>query len=148
MSSTAQTNSSAPILTSFSLSFAGARRVHLALFFSTGWRTPGPSDDSGRGDRREKWVSMVRALVPLVQVTPGHWECEVPLAPGSHEYLFLVDGEWVLDPTAREHCRDGDGEHNCVRTVERILPSEIFQPAPRAKAARRQIADLRKSVAA
>lgn len=141
-------NSTAPISTLFALSSAGARQVHLALFFATGWRMLALSDEAECDGRREKWVSMVKALVPLAEVSPGRWECAVPLALGRHEYLFLVDGEWVIDPSARELCSDGDGNQNCVRAVENIATSEITRSMSHTRTARMRIANLRKRAAA
>jgi hypothetical protein len=38
----------------------------------------------------------------LREVSPGVWVAMVPLAPGVHDYLFVVDEEsWVPDPAAR-----------------------------------------------
>ncbi len=28
----------------------------------------------------------------------GRWECLLPIAPGDHEYRFIVDGVWLPDP--------------------------------------------------
>jgi len=117
-------------MTAFSLSSAGARKVFLALFFSDAWRVRRVPTEAGSDDRRDQWLSMARAFVPLVQVAPGHWRCEVPLAPGRHEYLFLVDGEWMLDPEADELCSDGDGAQNCVRIIERISPPAMVASTP------------------
>jgi hypothetical protein len=37
----------------------------------------------------------------LVEIRPGVWTVLVALAPGVHDYAFLVDGEqWVADPAA------------------------------------------------
>lgn len=45
----------------------------------------------------------------------GHWTAEVPLPPGRHEYLFLVDGQsWVTDPRAEVRRSDGFGRENAV----------------------------------
>ena len=39
---------------------------------------------------------------PLVAATkPGVWSVSLPLAPGRHEYAFIVDGKrWVIDPAS------------------------------------------------
>jgi len=44
-----------------------------------------------------------RDATPLaVTAVEGVWTVTVPLAPGRHEYAFIVDGErWVADSTAR-----------------------------------------------
>jgi hypothetical protein len=63
----------------FRLDMAGARTVSLAGSFS-GWDP----------------------IVELRESSPGVWTAVVPLTPGVHDYLFLVDGaEWVPDPAAR-----------------------------------------------
>ncbi len=37
----------------------------------------------------------------LTELTPGVWTALVPLAPGVHDYVFLVDGKiWKQDPSA------------------------------------------------
>jgi hypothetical protein len=46
---------------------------------------------------------------PMKRDHAGHWETTLALAPGRYEYKFVVDGEWVPDPLAREqvwnhHC--------------------------------------------
>lgn len=52
---------------------------------------------------------------PRYALTPygeGHWTVTVPLAPGVHDYLFVVDGSrQVLDPAAPQ-IADGFGSYN------------------------------------
>lgn len=45
------------------------------------------------------------------------WERKVPLQPGRYEYKFLVDGEWVHDPNARENVLNAFGSLNSVVKV-------------------------------
>ena len=48
---------------------------------------------------------------------PGVWTASVPLAPGRHEYAFVVDGKrWVADPTATTR-HDDFGTESSVMTV-------------------------------
>ena len=48
----------------------------------------------------------------------GVWTVDVPLAPGRHEYAFLVDGSrWIPDPAAAQGPRGEFGEPNSVLTV-------------------------------
>ena len=69
---------SSPILVQFRLAAPDAHRVSLAGTF-TDWQP----------------------AVELPQTTPGEWTALVPLAPGVHDYAFVVDGEqWVPDPHA------------------------------------------------
>lgn len=142
------TVSTAPLLTSFRFSSTDARKVSLALFFSEARRVQGLPMNAFSDDRLDKHPSMVRALVPLVQVMPGHWRCETLLAPGRHEYLFLVDGEWMLDPAADELCSDGDGAHNCVRIVECVVMPERVASNPRFEITRQRNRPASRRVAA
>jgi hypothetical protein len=48
----------------------------------------------------------------------GVWTGYVPLRPGPHKYMFIVDGEqWVTDPGAERYVDDGFGMRNAVITV-------------------------------
>lgn len=48
----------------------------------------------------------------LHEAAPGVWTVTVPLDPGVHDYLFVVDGErWVPDPVAQP-VADGFGGTN------------------------------------
>ncbi len=73
----------------FRLEAAGASSVSLAGSF-TGWE----------------------ASHSLVETAPGTWTVLIPLEPGVHDYLFVVDGrEWVPDPVASP-VEDGFGGTN------------------------------------
>jgi hypothetical protein len=79
----------AQVYVQFRLDAPGASQVSLAGSF-TRWR-PGPE---------------------LREVAPGVWTATVPLPPGVHDYLYVVDGEeWVPDPAARP-VEDGFGGTN------------------------------------
>ena len=54
---------------------------------------------------------------PLVQVGNGRWKGELAVAPGRHEYLFVVDGQWVPDPNAKETTQNPYGGKNSVLIV-------------------------------
>lgn len=48
----------------------------------------------------------------------GVWTGRIPVAPGVHVYMFLVDGsEWVTDPQADRYTDDGFGNQNAVLAV-------------------------------
>jgi 1,4-alpha-glucan branching enzyme len=51
---------------------------------------------------------------PLVRKKEEVWTVRIPLARGRHEYMFVVDGEWLTDPTAPFHVDDGFGNQNAV----------------------------------
>jgi hypothetical protein len=48
----------------------------------------------------------------------GTWTGRVPVRPGLHTYMFLVDGsKWVTDPEAGHYTDDGFGNRNAVLAV-------------------------------
>jgi hypothetical protein len=44
----------------------------------------------------------------------GTFVATVPLRRGAHEYMFLVDGRWMTDPSASETRPDGFGRANGI----------------------------------
>ena len=55
---------------------------------------------------------------PLRKSNPGEWSVDVHLEPGRYEYLYVVDGEWRVDPHASEVCLNPFGGLNSVLNVE------------------------------
>jgi 1,4-alpha-glucan branching enzyme len=53
----------------------------------------------------------------LRQDETGTWKVQVWLAPGPHEYRFIVDGEWQDDPHASARVPNAFGSNNCVLQV-------------------------------
>jgi len=48
----------------------------------------------------------------------GVWTGRVPVEPGVHTYMFLIDGsEWATDPRADRYQDDGFGNRNAVLAV-------------------------------
>jgi hypothetical protein len=47
----------------------------------------------------------------------GVWTGQLPLAPGLHKYMFVVDGQWVTDPRAERYVDDGFGNRNALISV-------------------------------
>ena len=57
---------------------------------------------------------------PMARVgTSGVWTVTLPLTAGRHVYAYLVDGQWVNDPSAPLAPDDGFGHANSVRIVSR-----------------------------
>ncbi len=106
----------APVNVTFSLSSPGAHAVDVAIFFND-WSAELPLPQVSEDKFKWKGSMAVRAIAPLKQEQPGLWCCELPLLQGWYEYLFLVDGEWVMDPDAPEVCPDGAGGVNAARMV-------------------------------
>lgn len=47
----------------------------------------------------------------------GNWWKETSLAPGTYEYCLIVDGQWMLDPKARESVANPFGGRNSILIV-------------------------------
>ena len=54
---------------------------------------------------------------PLAPLGNGRWKGDLKLGPGRHEYLFVVDGRWLPDPSAKESVENPFGGRNSVLTV-------------------------------
>ena len=54
---------------------------------------------------------------PLKATGNGRWLGDLKVAPGRYEYLFVVDGQWLPDPNARESVQNPFGGRNSVLTV-------------------------------
>lgn len=57
------------------------------------------------------------AATPARRQADGTWTTFVPLTPGRHVYSFIVDGQFVSDPTAPIAPDDGYGQKNSVLIV-------------------------------
>ncbi len=55
--------------------------------------------------------------VPLRKGPDGTWSASLPLAPGTHTYKFIVDGEWRDDPECTIHVSNPYGGEDMVRKV-------------------------------
>jgi 1,4-alpha-glucan branching enzyme len=60
------------------------------------------------------WQDKPIALKP---VGAGQWKVNVPLAPGTYHYRFLVDGEWRDDPECTLRVPNPFGSQDAVRKV-------------------------------
>jgi hypothetical protein len=76
----------------FRLEAVGAHQVALAGTF-TGWQP--------------RYV--------MQETAPGVWTALVPLAPGVHDYAFVIDGDqWVADPAAPQVDDDFGGKNSRI----------------------------------
>jgi hypothetical protein len=48
----------------------------------------------------------------------GGWVCRVDLDPGVYSYKFVVDGDWLLDPSNPDTAEDEAGNVNSVIEVK------------------------------
>src|SRR6266853_3732323 len=51
---------------------------------------------------------------PLTRSNDGKWVGDLTGISGRHEYLFVVDGQWLPDPNARERVQNPFGGKNSV----------------------------------
>ena len=54
---------------------------------------------------------------PMVSMGDGRWLKELALYPGTYEYLFVADGQWICDPFAKETVPNPFGGRNSLLTV-------------------------------
>jgi 1,4-alpha-glucan branching enzyme len=54
---------------------------------------------------------------PLRPVGEGRFAADLAVDPGRYEYLFVVDGQWLPDPNAKESVQNPFGGKNSVLTV-------------------------------
>jgi 1,4-alpha-glucan branching enzyme len=55
--------------------------------------------------------------ISLKKENGGVWQTSIELAPGTHHYRFLVDGEWRDDPDCSLRVPNGFGSQNMARKV-------------------------------
>jgi 1,4-alpha-glucan branching enzyme len=54
---------------------------------------------------------------PMSPGPGGTWKVTVWLPVGRYEYRFVVDGQWISDPSARESVQNTFGSTNSVLVV-------------------------------
>lgn len=54
---------------------------------------------------------------PLSPAGNGRWTGSLNVRPGRYEYLFVVDGQWLPDPNAKETVNNPYGGWNSVLEV-------------------------------
>ena len=74
------------------------------------------------------------SVTPMICLSDGKWAKELSLAPGCHEYRFVVDGEWVDDPAATELIPNPFGSANAVLAVRPATPAPAIRSGATARA--------------
>jgi len=59
-----------------------------------------------------------RSPLDMVQSYDGTWFTIVPLLPGTYSYRFIVDGQWLDDPSCHCHEPNPFGTANAVVSVD------------------------------
>lgn len=54
---------------------------------------------------------------PLARDARGLWTVVVPLPPGEHLFMYVLDGAWVDPPLAEDYADDGFGARNGIVVV-------------------------------
>ncbi len=54
---------------------------------------------------------------PMERVGGDTWSITIELPRGRHEYMFVIDDQWVTDPKAMGYSDDGFGNRNSVLVV-------------------------------
>lgn len=57
------------------------------------------------------------AANPLRRVEGDRWSIEMKLPKGRHEYLFVVDGQWMSDPRCKQSVPNPHGGENSVLVI-------------------------------
>jgi 1,4-alpha-glucan branching enzyme len=61
-----------------------------------------------------EWHPTTKSMHPIGS---GHWLKEMALTPGAYEYCFVVDGQWLPDPLAKETVANPFGGRNSILKV-------------------------------
>ena len=70
------------------------------------------------------------SVTPMIRWGNRKWVKELALPPGRYEYRFVLDGQWVDDPAAKETVPNPFGGFNAVLVVaESIRRQEAGSPA-------------------
>jgi hypothetical protein len=63
-----------------------------------------------------QWAAMPPGAVAFTLGTDGAWMVTYPFVQGTYQYKFIVDGNYILDPTNSMTVDDGMGHTNSVYT--------------------------------
>ena len=66
--------------------------------------------------------------VPMTEVEPGRYQCQVELAPGLYRYRFLVDGRRFVSDPAPAAVDRAEGHDNALLVVGGAQPPLYFAP--------------------
>ena len=90
--------------------YSAKRNLHRAAFFC---HAPEAKRVSIVGDFNN-WNPNA---TPMIRQPDGRWTASLELKHGFHHYVFLVDGERVLDPNATGRTRDSQDQPVSLVTI-------------------------------
>ena len=68
---------------------------------------------------------------PMVSLGDGRWIKDLTLPPGTYEYLFVADGQWMRDPLAVETAPNPfGGENSILRMTDTTKSMEVRSAIP------------------
>lgn len=62
------------------------------------------------------WSGTAPPAIALVKGGDGAWTGTADVTAGAHQYKFIVDGTWIMDPANPDQMDDGFGGKNSVIT--------------------------------
>lgn len=118
-------NSGGSLMLSYKLADPVANAATKARLVTVGERSPaGTSVQFQLEHNAAKSVALVGSFsdwAPQAMTRQGKvWRAVVRLPPGSHQFAFLVDGEWFLPANAPGVVDDGFGQKNATVVIERM----------------------------
>ncbi len=57
-------------------------------------------------------------IVKMIKQKNASYAAIVPLPPGSYEYKFVVEGQWIVDPDTNTWAMNPYGTFNSIAQVE------------------------------
>ena len=57
------------------------------------------------------------SATPMIKGNDGTWKAKIKLSPGTYEYKYFVDKDWVSDQLCSEVVPNSFGTNNCVISV-------------------------------
>ncbi|MBR4519369.1 MAG: glycogen-binding domain-containing protein [Victivallales bacterium] len=90
----------------------GQPRGHRVVFTYCG----APGQDVYVAGDFNNWDPLSKQLID--KQGNGTYSIRCLVLPGRHEYKFVVNGEWILDPANQEHACNERGDWNNVLIVE------------------------------
>ena|ERR1700744_4676603 len=88
------------------------------------------------------WKPEAKSLHPS---DAGKWWKETVMQPGTYEYCFVVDGQWLPDPAAKETVPNPFGGHNSVLKVGNSTESNGSTPPANGSKAKKTKTTAKKS---
>jgi 1,4-alpha-glucan branching enzyme len=67
---------------------------------------------------------------PMRSIVIGQWIADLQLPPGTYEYQYVVDGNWLNDPHAVKSAPSPCGGRNSILVVEKASGGKLPESSP------------------